>query len=99
MSDVMPKVKLWLFLSIVSLLINIGAFCVSAISNTGVSFGSFIGSALTSFIPFVDLINLAFLNLPTEIMIIVGIATGIISILKAYLLIVIIFNFFPTIDV
>lgn len=64
MSDVLPKLRLFTFLSFMSLLINLSIVGVSALSGSvNVSVDSVAIATTTSFIPFIDLINIATLNL------------------------------------
>lgn len=70
MSDVLPKMRLYLFLSITTLLINLSIVGVATLSNSqtvSVDIAT-VGADLaiasgTSFIPFTSLINIATLNL------------------------------------
>lgn len=99
MADIMPKMRSFLFLSFISLLFNLIAFVMSFAINGSATLGSFIGQAVTSFLPFVDIVSLAFLGFPWEIMALFGILTGIISAVKLWLLIEVVASHVPTVNV
>lgn len=70
MSDVLPKMRLFLFLSFISLLLNLSIVGVATLSNSAnipvdtatVSVDLAVASG-SAFVPFVSLINIATLNL------------------------------------
>jgi len=97
----MPKVKYYLFLSVFAIVISIG-FTVTkfAYTNTGDIVTLLTGIGL-SFIPFASTILFVFtsLNLPSEVLLFIGILTGIISGLQTYLIAEIILNHIPTINI
>jgi hypothetical protein len=64
MSDVLPKARLFIFISMISLLINLSIVGVSALSGSAdVNVGTVVFAGGSAFLPFVDLINIATLNL------------------------------------
>lgn len=99
MSDILPKVKGYIFVSIISLIINIGIILVHIIQVNSIDLST-IGFTLagmgSSFIPFVSMLPLTTLDIPTEILLLLGLFTGIISayqlILMAMMLLQIIAN-------
>lgn len=99
MADVTPKIKTYLFISLICLLINLGVYITSLVSSPNNALNGFILSTMTSFLPFFDIVSMAFLNLPSDIFIMMGIILGIFGFLKAYFLVVIIANFIPLVDV
>ena len=80
MSDVMPKIKTYLFISVIQLMLNIGiyVFSLDNIDNYLMSFSATVGEA---FLPFVSLINLGSVGIleGNPVAIISGIVTGIMS--------------------
>lgn len=95
MADALPKVKMWIFLSTFKLIINISVILSSGKTDLLGLFSS-IGGA---FVPFVELIGVATSGLPVEVIGFIAVFTGIISAIQLYLIIVIIANFVPTINV
>jgi hypothetical protein len=124
MSGVTPKIKLFLFISIICLLINL-SICLVALANNSqnindytsstdinintvesngtqnVTANNFVIASATSFLPFVDLVNIGLLlpNLDTMFLVIVTIINVIFGAIKLFLIVVIITNFIPFIDV
>jgi hypothetical protein len=118
MADITPKLKLFLFISLLSLLINFCACAVAMIDtnpnineygkttdteiisgtyqdNTNISITNFALATATSFVPFVDLVNLAFLDLDIFTLLIIGIIVGIVGALKLLLIIAMTTNLLP----
>jgi len=93
MSDVMPKVKYYIIVSIVLFFINLGIFISScAVNNTFdlLAFGIIAG---TTFIPIVSgiaTIVSVIASLPAEILIFLGIFTGILTGLQTFIIAMII---------
>lgn len=82
MSDISPKIKFYIFLSLIKLIINLGGILYNFISNNSIDVGQIIIGSVglgTSFIPFVDLISFALMGLPVEILALIGLFTGILS--------------------
>lgn len=86
MSDVTPKMKLYVLLSLVALALNVGIFLTDCITNTTFNLGVLVLSSGGSFIPFVSLFGLANLGLPFEILALIGLFTGIISGIQTFIL-------------
>lgn len=95
MADVTSKVKMFLFLAFISLLINVSI----AIFKEPFDLSSVLVMGVTAFIPFADVIGVAFLNLPVEMMAIMLIITGIMSALKIFYLAIMVINILPTFNV
>jgi hypothetical protein len=120
-ADVMSKVKVFIFLSSISLLINLSIFGVSALSHdislntidtsesdidtTGNysvgTIGNVAVAAGTSFIPFVDLINIATLDLSSIPLVLVfySLITVILGALKVFIIATVILNLLPFLNV
>lgn len=85
MADILPKIKLYLFLTIILVVINMGIFACKQTTD----FISLIASIGTSFIPFAGLITLfAFPSgLPLEFIafatLVIGIFSGILTVILA----------------
>jgi hypothetical protein len=97
MSDILPKVKMYLFLTLILVLINIAVF----IAKQSTSIFDMIATIGTSFIPFAGLISLLVFpsGLPVEFIAFAGTIIGIFSGIVTYLLVEIILNHMPLIDV
>lgn len=95
----MPKLKLFLFLAVFQIFINIACFLNNSINTNTLNVLSLIGGVGISFIPFVSLLQLVFTNLTPEGLAFIGIFTGIISALQTYLLAEIILSHLPLVDV
>lgn len=129
MADILPKVRSFIFISLVSLLINLsvcavvfamdsttslntgetteqiggstGGFSLNPLDWVSSLIGKTITASFTSFLPFFDLINVATLNL-IEIplfLIFYGIITTLLGAVKLFLIITIIANYVPTVNV
>jgi len=97
MGNVIPKLKMFMFLSIISLLINI-AITITVNGEIG---NVFVAGA-TSFIPFTDLAFNLFQsigNMPLEFIAVMTLVTLIMSALKTYLIFIMLLNPVPTINV
>lgn len=123
MSETMPKLKWFLFLSFIAILINLSACCVALVNSnqnleeyvifqdeeittytteppkTNITVSNFIVATATSFIPFVDIINLAFLNLDIVTTVILGIIILLIGAIKSIILFDIVVGHLPFFDV
>jgi len=93
MADVIPKLKMYVFISIIQLLINL----VALIFSSGISAISSITTTITAFIPFIGLLNLAFLGIPTEAFVIIGLITGLFSVIQTFIILVVIGGFMSNI--
>jgi hypothetical protein len=82
MSDVMPKVKLYIFISIISLIVNIGVILFTMINSNSNDISSIVISGtgiITAFIPFVSIISFALIGLPLPIFTLITLFTTILS--------------------
>jgi len=97
MSDILPKAKMYLFFTVILVLINIALF----ISKQSTNVIDLVASIGTSFIPFAGLITLLVFpsGLPVEFIAFAGCIIAIFSGIITYLLAEIIINHFPLIDV
>lgn len=89
MSDILPKIKAYVFIGLIHLVINIGVVLYDIINTNAIDFSQILISSTTlggAFIPFIDLISLSFINMPSVISFMVGIFTGILSGLQAILI-------------
>jgi hypothetical protein len=101
MASVIPKFKLYLFMSVFSILIGIGYSLMLMVYANEFNILVLLAGFGTGFVPFTTLITLVITvgYLPIEVIAFVTILTTIISIIQAYLIITILLNYFPTIDV
>jgi hypothetical protein len=88
MSDVLPKMKMYILVSIVSLVINLGVI----LSSLKFDFGSIALGLAGSFIPVISLISVAISGLPTEIMVFVAIVTGLLTGIQVFILAMIVLS-------
>lgn len=95
MADLLPKVKLYVFLSIFQIFINIGIFFASLKFDLIGLFGM-VGS---SFIPLVGFVSLALSGFPVEAVTFIGIFTGLISGFQIYIIAEIIISHIPFLNV
>jgi hypothetical protein len=89
MSDILPKIKLYILLSIINLIINLGTICFKLITTSTLEFSSIaliIADIGGSFVPFVSLVSIALMGLPTEVFALIGIFTGIISAVQTFII-------------
>jgi hypothetical protein len=94
MADILPKLKLFLYLSILQLIINLGISMASG-SFDIVGWAGMIGGA---FIPFVSMISLVFSGFPVEVNAIFLAIIGIISGLQTYMVGTTIWSLIPFVD-
>jgi hypothetical protein len=118
----MPKLKLFILISLISLMINFCACAVALLQDeqeditkynkwdseqmdfdkevfvTNVSLSNFAIAVATSFLPFVDLINLAYLKLDIITSLVLGIIITLFGALKLFLLINIALGYVPFIN-
>jgi hypothetical protein len=95
MADALPKVKMWIFLSLFKLIINISV----TLSSGKIDLLGIFSSIGGAFVPFVELIGVATSGLPIEVIAFIAVFTSIISAIQLYLIAVIIANFIPTVNV
>lgn len=94
MADILPKLKLFLFLSIIQLVINLGISIASGAFDI-IGWAGMIGGA---FVPFVSMIGLVFSGFPVEVNAIFLAIIGIISGLQAYMVGTTIWSLIPFVD-
>lgn len=101
MSDVLPKFKLYMFISFISIFLNIGYVLYTFILTDSFNIISLLAGFGSSFVPFISTISLVFSfgSIPIEVIAFVGIFTTIISIIQTYLIAVMILNILPLWDV
>jgi hypothetical protein len=101
MSDVLPKFKLFMFISVMSILLNLGYNIYLSALNDSVNILLLLSGFGTAFIPFINTISLAFTltNVPVEVIAFIGIITTAISIVQTYLIAIMILNLLPLEDV
>lgn len=97
MSDILPKVKMYLFLTVILVLINVAVF----ISKQSINTIDLLATIGTSFIPFAGLVTLLIFpsGLPVEFIAFAGVIIAIFSGIVSYLLLEIIINHMPLIDI
>lgn len=95
----MPKLKLFLFLAVFQIFINIACFLNNSINNSNFDLLAMLGGVGISFVPFVSLLQLIFTNLTPEALAFIGIFTGIISAIQTYLIVEIVLSHLPTVNI
>lgn len=99
MASIIPKLKLFLFVSFIGMLINIMAFVMSFAMNGSANIDNFIAQVGTSFLPFVDIVSLVFLGFPVEVFAIFTVISIITGAIKVVMLETIIASHIPTVNV
>jgi hypothetical protein len=101
MSDVLPKFKLYLFMSVASIIISIGYSLMLMVYANEFNILVLLSGFGTGFVPFTTLITVAITvtYLPIEAIAFITILTSVISIIQTYLIVTILLNYFPTVDV
>lgn len=101
MADILPKIKLYIFISIINALIMLG-YNISRMAYQGnLDLIGLLGGFGTSFIPFTSTIQVVLTGytLPVEIIALSGIATAILSGIQTFVLTSVIANYIPFVDV
>lgn len=101
MADINPKLKMYIFLCTIAVFLNLGFNIMKMAYANSLDIIGLLAGFITAFIPFASTITLTFsLSLvPIEVIALVGIITGIISAIQAWLLIEIIVSHIPFVDV
>jgi len=99
MAQIMPKMKTYLFICFISIMINMIAFVMSFAINGNASLASFIGSGVGAFFPIVDIVSVAFMGFPVELLAMFVLFTGVMSAIKIWILAEIIASHVPTVNV
>lgn len=121
MASILPKLKLFIFISLLCLLINISACAIAYLNSeqnindytvfhnneiqtvtiqtgTNISITNFAVATVTSFVPFADLISLAFLGLDIITSLILGIVIALFGALKLLLIAYMVLGSIPFIN-
>jgi hypothetical protein len=102
MSDVMPKMKIYILCSAIILIYNMGIWLMSCIANNTINLGYLALSSGGSFVPFVSLISTAISGIgeiTPLLLIFTGILTGVQVFIVAMILLQIVHNLFWSPDV
>ena len=100
MADILPKIKFFVFLSIMTLFINLGIFVSKMINNiNSLDILGLIGCIGGAFIPFTSLIGLLSTGFPPEAVAFFALIIGISAGFQLWMLTVIIANYIPLIDI
>ena len=101
MASVLPKFYLYMFFSIISIIVNIGYTLTNMVTTNTFNLLALLSGFGTGFAPFSSLLLLAFTfeGMPIEVIAGVGVLTTVISVVQAYLIIEIIANHVPTVNV
>lgn len=97
MADVWQKAKPYIFLSVLQIFISIGIYLANAFEN-GFDFAQLIAFTTGAFVPFGNLIIASVSSFPAEIVLFIGIFTGLISAIQTYLIIEVIASHIPLVD-
>jgi len=92
MSDTLPKVKAYIFVSIVQLVMNLVCviFSLTTLASASNLATTGFGSSFASFVPFISLADIVVLHLDVNFAILFGVATGIFSAIQTYVIAVVI---------
>lgn len=94
----MPKVRLFIFLSIFQLFINISIFLYSSLINNTIDLLGLFAQVGSAFIPLISFAPLALSGVTIEVIVFIGIFTGIVSVLQLYLIAEVILAHLPTVN-
>ena len=94
MADVLPKLKMFLFFSVIQIFINLGVNLI----DPNFSIISLISGSGISFIPFASIVGIALTGVPTEVKIFVGLFTGLITAIQTYLIVEVILSHLPLVN-
>lgn len=86
MSDVLPKLKMYLLVSFIALFFQLGI----TLSSLKLEITNLVTGALSGFIPFVGVVNIVISDLPTDISIIFLMITSVLSGIQIFILAMII---------
>lgn len=88
MADVLPKFKMYLFISIITMIFNI----IISFFRPNFSFGYLAVGAGTAFLPFASLLNLIDFNIDGTVLLFIAIITTLMSTIQAFILAMIILS-------
>lgn len=94
MADILPKLKLFFFLGVLQLIINVGI----SLASTNFDLVGWFGMIGSAFVPFVSMIGVAFSGFPVEVNALFVAITGIISGLQLYMIGTTIWSLIPFVD-
>lgn len=94
MADILPKMKIFMFLSVIQLVINLG-ISLSSASYDVIGWIAMLGSA---FVPFISMVGLAFSGFPVEVNALLLAVIGIISGIQTYMIGTTIWSMIPFVD-
>jgi hypothetical protein len=92
MADVMPKMKYYLFVSIIILVYNTGVFICSCAQNNTFDLGYFVLSEAGSFIPGISIISTAISGITPDINALLLLFTGILTGIQVFILAMVILS-------
>lgn len=95
MADNSSKIKLFVFCCGISLLFNITAMICSLLLGNNLDIVSFVNLAWTSFIPFADVVNLAFLGLDLVTGAFIGVFVSLLGAIKLAVIVSWLSDFVP----
>lgn len=95
MADVIPKLKLYILVSVISFIINLGAFSYKLMISNTLSVADLIIGVIDvggSFVPFVSFVSFALMGLPIEVFLLLTTITTILSIIQSFIIAMIIIS-------
>lgn len=95
MAQITPKIKMFIFVCFISVAINMSACMISWGMSNDINLGSFVTSGATSFLPFVDLVSLSFLNFSGDIYMLFAIITIVLGAIKLALILLAVLSALP----
>jgi hypothetical protein len=101
MSDILPKLKLYMFLCFLNVLVSLGFSLAKMGYEQKTDITGLLTSLGTAFIPFASLIQMIFtgMSVPPEALLFIGIFTGVISGVQTYIILMMVINVLPLFDV
>jgi len=100
MASALPKLKYYLLISVFLVIISMGLFCYTSAVNNNIDLLTFIGGLAGAFIPFGSTFTVIVSGIGEPVLLaFLTLLTGILSGIQIYLLVVIVANFIPLVDV
>ena len=99
MADVLPKVKMFIFTSLMVFFVNLGIFITKLIGNNSIDVIGIFALVGGAFIPFTSLLGLISTGFPPEVTALFAILLGAVASIQTYLLFSIVWNYLPLTNV
>lgn len=101
MASILPKFKMYAFVGFIMVIVNIGINLVGMVYSDSFNIILLLSGFATAFIPFVSILLpvVYVFELPIEVTALMGIVVGIVGVIQAYLIVEILLNHAPTVNI